>query len=204
MKTRLISFALVFIVSFPALLHSQTDNWKLQKDKNGIKVYTRRSLKSSLKDSKATAIFNASAKEAFDLFIDFDQHREWMDRIRASKLLKKASEHEFYVYYEVQSPWPASDRDLAILYKVIKMQNGGYRMDAIAEPDYVPLKQGMVRIPEVISSWEFIPKGNNKVEVIFTNHSDPGGYLPDWMVNMAATDNPYNTFTNMRKRLERN
>jgi hypothetical protein len=127
-----------------------------------------------------------------------------MDRIRASRLLKKASDNEFYVYYEVTAPWPVTDRDLAILYKVAKMPNGGYKMDAMAKPDYVPPKEGMVRIPESISTWEFIPKGNNKVEVIFTNHSDPGGTIPDWVVNMAATDNPFNTLSNLRKKLERN
>ncbi len=180
------------------------DDWKLQRDNNGIKVYTKRAIKSSLKDSKASVIVNASAKDAIELFLDFEKHDDWMDRIRASRLLKKASDHEFYVYYEVTAPWPVTNRDLAVVYKVIKIQNGGYRMNVIAQPDYVPPQQGMVRIPEAISSWEFIPKGDNKVEVIFTNHSDPGGTVPEWMVNMAATDNPYNTLSNLRKKLEGN
>lgn len=176
--------------------------WILEKDKNGIKVYTRKTLKSSLKDSKASVIINASAQKAFELFIDFDRHRDWMDRIRVSRILKKVSSDEFYVYYEVTAPWPAFDRDIAVRYRVVSLPNGGFRMEAAAQPDYVPKMENMVRVPVAESTWEFVPKGDNQVEVIFINHSDPGGAIPDWMANMVATDNPFNTLTNLRKKLQ--
>ncbi len=176
------------------------EGWKLEREKNGIKVYTKKS-SSSLKDSKSVMVINASAKRAFDLLTDFERHRDWMDRIRASRLLKKVSDTEFYVYYEVMAPWPVSDRDVAVQYKVTKMEGGGFKMEAIGKPNYVPQKDGMVRVPESYSSWEFIPKGD-KLEITFTNHSNPGGGIPDWLANLSATDNPYNTLSNLRRVLE--
>jgi len=177
------------------------DNWILEKDKDGIKVYTRKTLKSSLKDSKASVTIKVSAKKAFDLFIDFERHRDWMDRIRASRLLKKVSDNEYYVYYEVTAPWPVADRDVAVLYKAVKLPDGGFRLESAAKPDIIPPKEGLVRVPESESTWEFVPKGEG-VEIIFTNHSDPGGNVPDWLINMTATDNPFNTLQNFRRKLE--
>lgn len=196
-------FISIVLMLTPAFAQQRTnDGWILEKDKNGIKVYTRKTLKSSLKDSRASVVINTNAREALDLFIDFNRHRDWMDRIRASLLLKKASDSEFFVYYEVTAPWPVSDRDVAVRYKVVKMPDGGFRMEAVATPDILPPKAGMVRIEESTSTWEIIPRGENMVEVIYTNHSDPGGAVPDWIVNIAATDNPYNTLENLRRKLE--
>ncbi|HXH17594.1 MAG TPA: START domain-containing protein [Chitinophagales bacterium] len=183
-----------------ALSAAQPDGWLLEKDKNGIRVYTKKNSKSNLKDSQSIMVINTTAGKAFELFTDFERHNKWMDRIRTSRLLKKVSDTEFYVYYEVTAPWPASDRDVVVHYKMTELDSGGFKMEAIGKPDYVPRKEGMVRVPESHSTWEFIPKGG-KLEVIFTSHSDPGGSIPDWLANMTAADNPYNTLSNLRKLL---
>ncbi len=177
------------------------DGWKLEKDKNGIKVYTQKTNSSNLKDSRAVAIINADTREILELFVDVENHWKWMDRIKISRMVKKVSESEFFVYYEAVAPWPVSNRDLVTRYRVTMSDNGSIKIESIGEPNFIPKKDGLVRISEAISSWELIPREDNTVEVIFTNHSNPGGGVPDWLANMAATDNPYNTLKNLRDRL---
>ena len=196
---------LKFLFCFLAVTYTvqAQDGWKLERNKNGIKVYTRPTNSSKLKDSRAVAIINADTKEVLNLLIDFENHWKWMDRIKISRLVKKISDSEFYVYYEAVAPWPVSNRDIIARYKVIMSNDGKIILESNGDPDFLPAKEGLVRIPNSVSRWEIIPKGDKMVEVIFTNHSDPGGSVPEWLTNLAATDNPFNTLKNMKLHLEK-
>lgn len=196
-----------FLILF-SLLHTLNtgfaqEGWQLERDRQGIQVYTRKTKTSNMKDSRAIAIVNSNTREVLNLLMDFENHWKWMDRIKLSRTLKKISENEFYVYYEALAPWPVSNRDVVTRYKIILSPDGKVTLESRAEPDYIPKKEGIVRIPVAVSSWEIIPLADNKVQVIFTNHSDPGGSIPDWLANITATDNPFNTLLKLKEQVER-
>ncbi|MDZ4846276.1 MAG: START domain-containing protein [Chitinophagales bacterium] len=201
MQRTLFIFFFLSLFSFP-LLFAQ-DGWQLERDKNGVKVYTRKTQTSNMKDSRAIAVVNSDTREVLNLLLDFENHWKWMDRIKISRTLKKISDNEFYVYYEALAPWPVSNRDVVTKYKVKLSPDGKVMLEAIGEPNYIPAKDGIVRIPESISSWEIIPLENNKVQIIFTSHSDPGGSIPDWLANTTATDNPFNKLLKLKEQVEK-
>lgn len=193
---------LMFCVLMQGSLFAQ-NGWQLERDKHGIKVYTRKAQASNMKDSRAIAIVNSDSKEVLSMLTDFENHWKWMDRIKISRTLKKISDNEFYVYYEAIAPWPVSNRDIVTKYKIRMSPDGKVTLDAIAEPHYIPEKNGIVRIPESVSSWEIIPMEDNKVQIVFTSHSDPGGNIPDWLANATATDNPFNTLLKLKEQVEK-
>lgn len=197
---RILFILVLSILSAP--LFAQ-DGWQLERDKNGVKVYTRKTQTSNMKDSRAIAIVNSDSKEVLSILTDFENHWKWMDRIKISRTLKKVSDSEFYVYYEALAPWPVSNRDLVTKYKIMLDPSGKVTLESVGEPNYIPQKDGIVRVPEAVSSWEIIPMEDNKVQIIFTNHSHPGGNIPDWLANMTATDNPFNTLMKLKETVEK-
>jgi len=102
MQRTLFIFFFLSLFSFP-LLFAQ-DGWQLERDKNGVKVYTRKTQTSNMKDSRAIAVVNSDTREVLNLLLDFENHWKWMDRIKISRTLKKISDNEFYVYYEALAP----------------------------------------------------------------------------------------------------
>ncbi|GIV32784.1 MAG: hypothetical protein KatS3mg031_0319 [Chitinophagales bacterium] len=182
--------------------YAQND-WTLAKDKDGVKVYTRKLENSDLKASKAVVFIHSDIKKVFDMLTDADHHNQWMDRVKASRLLKKISDNEFYVYYEAEAPWPVNNRDVVARFRIEKAEDGKVKIVSVGEPTYLPPKDGVVRVPDTQSVWELIQVDENLVEVTFISHVDPGGSVPEWISNLTVTDNPLNTLKNLKLLLEK-
>ncbi|MEM1121376.1 MAG: hypothetical protein AAGJ18_13070 [Bacteroidota bacterium] len=101
-------------------------------------------------------------------------------------------------------PWPLDDRDLIVrstmnqdpITKVV-------RSESFNEPDYIPVKKGLVRIPSLHLWWEFTPKESGVVEVEYFLSSDPGGLIPAWMINLALDQGPTQTIKAFREILKK-
>ncbi len=198
-KTSILTFAFVFLV-FQAIALS--GSWELAKEKNGVKVFTRTSASSSLKDSKAMVNLPANSDKVIELLNNFDNYPKWMHKCTKGKLLKRISETECYVYTVIDSPWPVSDRDLITHVVATEKNDGTIILEMKGIGDFIPKKDGMVRITDFDGFWKIAPADNNTVDLIYQFHTDPAGSIPDWMANMTSVDIPYFTLENMKKRLK--
>ncbi len=192
-------FGLLFI----ALSLFAQDNWKLEREKNGIKVFTRKTAKASMKESKTEIYLKGNPEELIKFFKDISSHKTWMHRISTSKLLKKLNENEFHVYYIASAPWPVSNRDAVVHYKIQKENNGNYVITATGIPNEIPEEKGLVRIPKLYSTWEFFKQPNGTTKLIYTSLSEPGGGIPEWLANSGATDTPFNTVAALKDKVEK-
>lgn len=194
-------FLFLFILAGFFGVKAQED-WTLARDRKGIKVFTRKAENSNLKDSKAEVVINAPIDEAYQLMKDFERHKEWMDKVGESEILKQVSDTEYFVYYVGEAPWPASDRDIIAQYKIKKKRDGKIRFEAKGVPDYIPKKDDYIRVPYTDSWWELVPISDKKVRVVYYTSSDPGGNVPDWLANTTAEGTPYDTLKEMKRILE--
>jgi len=174
--------------------------WSLDKDKNGIKVYTRRSEGAKLKEFKGVMTINGSPDKVAALLKDISKHDKIMFKCRAgtAKIIKKVSDNEFYTYMEIDSPWPASDRDVVTMYKFSKAGDGTINCQIKAFPDMVPKKEGFVRVPKTEGYWKMEPAGAGFVRITNQALSEPGGNVPDGLANSAAVDAPFYMLNAMR------
>ena len=53
------------------------------------------------------------------------------------------------------------------------------------------------RIDQIISTWKMVPK-NGGTEITNEYASNPGGNIPDWLINTQSVDNPMVTFENLQ------
>lgn len=201
MKSFLLILALMIWKLSPAL--AQTD-WKLNTDKDGIKIYTSFIPDSKIKAVKVEGTFNATPSQLVALLMDVNTAADWLYHTKISMLVKQVSPTEIYYYSEVNLPWPVQDRDFVA--HLIVSQDPNSKVVTIEGPTVtglVPQKQGIVRITDATGKWVITPTGNNQIKVDYSIHLDPGGSLPSWLVNMFATEGPVKIFKGIKSQLQK-
>jgi hypothetical protein len=171
--------------------------WKLEKNKNGVSVYTRNITGSSYKEFKAVVTVSASLSTVVSVFKNTNGFIEWMDKCIEASQLKKISETEGIGYYVIDAPWPVTNRDMVTQYVI--HQDSLSKVVVISmegKPGYIAAKEGLVRLPKLKGFWKFIPKGNNNTEIIYQVHAELGGSVPAWLANYTVVDSPFKTMEN--------
>jgi len=201
MKRKIFFITLMMIAE--AISASAQENWKLQKDKDGIQVYSAEVPDSKIRAIKVVANYDASPGEIADIVMDTKTATEWVSHLKTSSLIKRISQNELYYYAEVNLPWPASNRDfVAHLTRTENVQTGAIIIDGPAVAGLMPEKKGIVRINNSVGKWIITPLDNNHVRVEYALHVDPAGSLPSWLVNMFSGETPMQIFENLRKELK--
>lgn len=73
------------------------------------------------------------------------------------------------------------------------------RVEAV--PEYVPLRDGKVRIPKANGQWKLEPNAEG-VNVTYQMHASPGGAIPSWLANQTVVDTPFGTLKALRSFLQ--
>ncbi len=187
-------FVFLLLITFTTNLSATEPAWKLEKDKEGIKIYNRAIEGSKLKEYKGETIVNASVSQLVALFKDVSKHDQLFYKCKkgSTKLQKKVSDNEFYTYMVIEVPWPATNRDIVTKYVFNKPEsNGTVTIDLNAEKNIVPEVKGLVRVPSMKGYWKFIPLTNGQTKVIHQAYSSPGGNVPEALANNASVDAPF-------------
>jgi hypothetical protein len=194
--------ALFFIFLAFNRLSAQTrenDGWKLAKDKQGIKIYTRSLEGSKLKEFKAYTELNTSIEILAEVLMDVEHYTDWTENIKHSKLLKEISDKEIIIYSELKVPWPFDNRDVVDRTQIYwSVNKDSFTLEIKSIPDYIQEKEEIVRMPLADGGWEIYRKGNDKISVAYHFAADPGGRIPSWLVNMFIVDGPYKTLNNLK------
>ncbi len=181
---------------------SQTD-WKLAKDKDGIKVYTAPSHSSKFKAIKV----ECDMKGTFDKFIsvlqDIPKQTEWVYATKKAYLVKKVSDDELYYYAETAIPWPVTNRDAAIKLESEKnTEKNTLVVTQTAVSGIVPKQKDIVRVASLEGRYE-VSMADKKLHVVYYLNIDPAGDMPAWIMNIFSTKGPYETFKALRERMEK-
>lgn len=193
-------FALVFAAN---TVSAQTD-WKLNTDKEGIKVYTSLMPGSKIKAIRVESTMDATPSQLVAMVMDIKNSPQWVYHTKSAVLIKQVSPSELYYYSEVNLPWPVANRDFVA--HLVVTQDPDTKIVTIAGPavaGMVPEKKGVVRIDHSNGKWTITPTGNGQINVEYSIFVDPGGDLPSWLVNMFATQGPLEIFRNLRLQLQK-
>ncbi len=195
-----ISAAVLSIVFLVISAQGSENQWESVKNENGIEIFTRAVPGSVIKEFRAVTVIQSSLSGALALLDDTASYPRWMYRCTESALLLKKNDYERITYSVTSSPWPVDPRDIAV--KAVTSQNkktGVITIFLAGLPGYIPVKPGKVRITAVKGYWMFEPLGNRRVRATYSLHSEPGGSIPDSLVNSSIVDIPYNTLYNMKQ-----
>ncbi len=188
---------IILLILFTNSILAQGSEWALKKNNSGIIIHTRKNTTTGYIEFKASTTIETSIKTLLDIFYDIENYKKWMADTKESKILKKISNNEQYIYIEAQTPWPLENRDIP-LHQEFKKTNNGTIITLTGKPNYIPQKQDITRIEKAIGSWELIQLQNSKVKVIYRFMADPGLNIPNWVINLFIVDGPYKTLTNLK------
>jgi len=175
--------------------------WDFIKEKDGIKISTRKELNSSLKSFKGETTFQGNVEKISSLLGNGKNFDWWGNNIRGIKVLAY-QENKFIQYYLIYGvPWPLSDRDLVIEAHITADTVTGERT-VLAKPllNVIPETPDFVRIRKYWQKWTVQPMENGYVHVLLEGFVDPGGKIPSWLYNKVITETPLNVMRALRER----
>jgi len=176
--------------------------WELKKDEDSIRIFVANNPESKIKMIRAEFTLRARREELFHQLLRADLYREWQFNTVKSEIIQSINPHELVYYCEVSAPWPVDNRDI-IMHLKVNDHPGEREFSIITRcmPDARPRMAGIVRVPESRGEWRVRQIGPEMLRVDFQIQVDPGGYVPAWLVNLTLTQAPFQTFTNLKKRL---
>ena len=178
--------------------------WTFVKEKDGIRIFTRKEAGSSLKSFKGVTDIHAPAEKVFNLIGNVKNLDWWDKNLREIKVIyyEKEKRSQYYLVYD--SPWPVTDRDLCVDATITTDPVTGVRtIRAVPLVNVIPENPKYVRIKKYWQSWTLEPAGDNVVHCILEGFVDPAGSVPDWIYNMVITDTPLKIIRGIKQRLEK-
>jgi hypothetical protein len=177
------------------------ENWKLKKNKKGIKVYLRHVKFTPMLAWRSHAELKGEISDLVAFLMDIEKYPEWMYPLTVSFILDKTGETEAYIYNVLKAPWPASARDIVVRRQWYYYPDTGAVIVTIKGlPEYVPQrdKDKIVRGYMIMAYYEFVPTGNNTIKITYEAVVDPGGIIPTWLVNYMVVYTPYTTLRQIK------
>jgi len=181
----------------PAALHAQ-DNWKHEYTKEGISVYTRAAVGSSLKEFKGEGLVDAPLEVCRNVLMDVESQPKWQPDCTEVVVLK-TEENAIIAYTTTDAPWPARNRDVITRTEVRYTENGMiFSFTGIDDPGLVPLRKDWVRITDIHGMWILVRKGD-KTYATYQAKVNPGGAIPAWLANTTVTKQAFESLMGLRK-----
>ena len=180
-----------------------SQEWKLKKDKNGIKVFVRELDSTNIYEYKAVLIANSTSEKALKIITDGNNLWKWNHQTSESKTIKKDSDREFVFWMKNDFNWPVKCRDNVVKLSVLFKENDTIKIDLLpGQSNLVPENENCIRMTNFKGHWLIISKPGNKIELTQQLYGDPEGNLPTWILNTMLTSTPYNSFLNLKQLLE--
>ena len=177
-------------------------NWKLSKDKDGIRVFLSENPRSKFKSIKVECTLQGTFDHLIAILTDIPHLKDWVYNMKTSYLIKRTSANDMYYYTETSIPWPMSNRDAVVHLKIAKDSAQSFlKISSSNENRFVPEKDGKVRVIYSLTSWYVTMPTSKTISIVYTFEVDPGGSLPAWLVNSFADKAPYESFKKLSEKL---
>jgi len=188
--------AFFFLTGFSDL---SGQSWVFIKEKEGIKLYTRKEANNSVKSFKGEVYLHTQIEKVFSLITNVKNFDWWDDDIRDIKVLfyEKDKSIQYYLVYDV--PWPIADRDLVVDSRItIDPVTGTRSVEARSLLNVIPEKPDLIRIKKYWQKWTLIPVEKDLVHLILEGTVDPAGSVPAWLSNMVITETPFKVIKSVK------
>ena len=175
---------------------SSNQDWQLVKEdkRHNIRTYYKREDQKNYRSFKAEVIYDHDFEVVTCHQLDANNFSRWFMNTSESRLLKRISEREFYMYLRFKAPLAVPDRDV-VLHVVVdnkKEKNPEAFISYNAVPDYIPLVPRVVRIPvwDVVTTIKQLDQHTTQ-EVTMGYAESGDNKIPAWLINFFQRQMPY-------------
>lgn len=188
-----IAIVLLTFVAIPGL--GATEHaWQLQRKDDGVTIYTRDKAPRRIREIKAIGFIDAPAHACRNVVEDLGNFKHFMPYTKDSGIVAREPDGSIITYQWLSLPL-VSDRDyiLRVVDQSPYSSNGEtpafYQIAwTVAAKEGPPPRAGVVRVAVNTGYWHFdsIDQGN-RTKATYYCFIDPGGSLPDFIINLANT-----------------
>jgi hypothetical protein len=204
----LVSLTLVAIFSIAHLAwkNSGSNQWELEIDKDGVKVYSLKAPDSALKRFKGVTRVKTTLNRAVAAMLDPDLEN-CMDWLRGCVSLQQVEpwnlQGQYLInFYRTNSQPPFSPRESVLKVQVTQdAKSKAVLVEFTAIPDMLPKNDCCYRILYMRNSWRYTPLENGEIEVEHLQDVDRG--IPYIRANMKAPGGIYFILTRLPKLLNK-
>jgi carbon monoxide dehydrogenase subunit G len=164
--------------------------WALVVERNGIEVYARALPGSAVKEVRATTEIAVPPAQVFAILLDSDKFVEFMPYIVEVRTVARDSPAVWYLYQRISPPF-VSNRDYTLRHQSFEEpQRGRYELRWEAANGHGPAARGGVVRVEICAGSYIVEglDGGARTRLTYQLHTDPGGSLPKWVINLANVE----------------
>jgi hypothetical protein len=183
---------------------AQADDWRLDKEKDGIQVSSRAVPGWSIREIRGVTRLHTRLSALVAVIDDLAAEHEINDLVSEARVVARDSPLRYRIYSATTMPWPLSDRDI-VSQRVIAQDAATHEVSIIddAVADGLPLRQGFVRMTLSHQEWRFAPTATGEVQVTLQLRADPNGPIPSSIINMMSVDVPFKSLTKVKELAQR-
>ncbi len=198
---------IILLLPFKAMSIEETKkyNWKLKKEKDGVKTFSRFKRDSPVKEFRSVTIIDYPIEVLLEVIIDVASYPKWMPDVLESKILKEfhrgLERGNYYIHIVYDGIWPVKNRDI-VMESIPKTDwDKGVSVIRLKKLDTfpVPLKKGVVRVKDFESEFKFEYISRSKTKVTLTTFVDVGGMVSPRLATIQTGTVPHKTLANMAK-----
>ena len=208
LMNRLTSLLLTTVLIF---LSFSSNAWTLDKQEDGISVYTKTKNNSDFKAFRGEVVVESNIETILGVINDVESMENWLHECSKSQILERKSANEVIVYQETNAPWPVSDRSFILKMTTERSDEGKQAkilFTAIIESDSDDTSkvnnEDCVRVTELEGKWLLKQVSDTSVHILYETSADPAGSIPAWLANAFVVDQPFNTLKNLRSKVSVN
>jgi len=193
-------FFLLFALATVRTFAASGDQWELELEKEGIRVYTQLEGSSPYKQVKVTATINAPMDKVMEILLAFGNYNRWMNQVEQSYLVNQA-DSSYYVFILEDADWPMQNR-----YQVSKLDvNQSFTRSEVkfrAVPNFIEKRTDAIQIKQHEGYWELENRSDRQCVLEYVLIQNPGGHVPPWLANFHAVENPYQSVSRLKELAE--
>ncbi len=155
---------------------------------------------SGIKEIYISGVMHADLHSVITALNDVANYPKWVNNCVKSYKFKVLNDSDFHYYTRTDLPFPLSDRDLVVHTRQAQTPDGVWHSISTAQPDAVEENSGVVRIKTYRSEWKMKALTAHTIHYDYKIILDPGGYIPDWIVNIAQNDAIHDALKELEKR----
>jgi hypothetical protein len=204
MTLRIAALCLGFLAGgLPAASHA--DDWRVISERDGIVVSSRAVEDRRYPQLRAQGVVRGTPDEVLAVLLDVPAYRQWVPDCAEATTLRRIGARRSLIYTRTDLPWPVLDREAVIDQEVF----------LVREPTLLTVEFRAVPAPEVPRAINTLrtefAEGSYTIEaldaglsrVTYRIDADPGGHVPDWLVELQIRRNPLETLAGLRRQLEK-
>ena len=190
----------LLIAVLPSLAMAAEADWKLEKDKDGIQVYTRAVEGWNIREIRGATHVPAKLSSVVAVITDIAAQGELNEYVSQATVQNRESDTRYQIYALTKMPWPVSNRDVVNQRSIAQDPSSLVVTitDTAVDKASPEPKSGVVRIVKSKQVWTLTPDAKGGVNAQMQLLSDPNGPIPASLINSMSVSTPFKTLGKLK------